>query len=147
MTNLTRASRKLLSRSPDECFESLEALVQHCENERQSAPDFEPPPKGAHGGRGLYCGEQDLFVFLVDPAGWIEIAEQPFAPGHPHLAASLHTLGALLQSQGNYAEARKYYQESLDLVADSAIVGLGVRFAREVRIAQMLGPVLGRRQE
>ena len=30
---------------------------------------------------GLYCGEQDLFVFLIDPEAWIEIADQPFAPG------------------------------------------------------------------
>lgn len=48
---------------------------------RDSAHDFEPPPKGANGGTGLYCGEQDLFVFLIDPAAWIEIADQPFAPG------------------------------------------------------------------
>lgn len=48
---------------------------------REHATDFEPPPKGAGGGTGLYCGEQDLFVFMIDPAGWIEIADQAFAPG------------------------------------------------------------------
>jgi len=34
-----------------------------------------------NGGTGLYCGEQDLFVFLIDPAGWAEIEGQAFAPG------------------------------------------------------------------
>lgn len=33
------------------------------------------------GATGLYCGEQDLFCFLIDPAGWIEIGEEAFAPG------------------------------------------------------------------
>lgn len=48
---------------------------------REFATDFEPPPKGAGGATGLYCGEEDMFCFLIDPAGWIEIADQPFAPG------------------------------------------------------------------
>ncbi len=30
---------------------------------------------------GLYCGEQDLFAFLIDPTGWIEVEDQAFAPG------------------------------------------------------------------
>ena len=30
---------------------------------------------------GLYCGEQDMFCFLVDPAGWTEIDGEAFAPG------------------------------------------------------------------
>lgn len=33
------------------------------------------------GGTGLYCGEQDMFCFLVDPAGWTEIQGEAFAPG------------------------------------------------------------------
>src|SRR4029078_6824536 len=29
-----------------------------------------------------YCGEQDLFAFLIDPAGWVEIGVgEAFAPG------------------------------------------------------------------
>ena len=48
---------------------------------REYATDFEPPPKGAGGATGLYCGEQDMFCFMIDPAGWVEINEQPFAPG------------------------------------------------------------------
>jgi len=45
------------------------------------AGGFVPPPKGFNGGTGLYCGEQDLFVFLIDPTGWTEIGGEAFAPG------------------------------------------------------------------
>ena len=48
---------------------------------REFATDFEPPQKGIGGATGLYCGEQDLFCFLIDPAGWTEIGGQAFAPG------------------------------------------------------------------
>jgi len=48
---------------------------------REFAVDFEPPPRGANGGTGLYCGEQDLFCFLIDPTGWAEIEGEAFAPG------------------------------------------------------------------
>ena len=45
------------------------------------ATDFEPPQKGFNGATGLYCGEQDMFCFLIDPLGWTEIGGQQFAPG------------------------------------------------------------------
>ncbi len=45
------------------------------------ATDFTPPQTAKGGGSGLYCGEQDLFVFLIDPTGWAEIDGQAFAPG------------------------------------------------------------------
>jgi hypothetical protein len=45
------------------------------------ATDFQPPQKAAVGGTGLYAGEQDLFVFLIDPTGWVEIEGEAFAPG------------------------------------------------------------------
>jgi hypothetical protein len=45
------------------------------------AVDFQPPQEAMGGGTGLYCGEQDMFCFLIDPAGWIEINDEPFAPG------------------------------------------------------------------
>ena len=48
---------------------------------QEAAPDFEPPQRAAVGGTGLYAGEEDLFVFLIDPAGWTEIGDQAFAPG------------------------------------------------------------------
>ncbi|WP_169981111.1 DUF932 domain-containing protein [Tautonia rosea] len=48
---------------------------------REFAVDFEPPPRGITGGTGLYCGEQDLFCFLIDPTGWAEIGGEAFAPG------------------------------------------------------------------
>ncbi|MEN6406990.1 MAG: DUF932 domain-containing protein [Thermoguttaceae bacterium] len=48
---------------------------------RETAVGFEPPPKGCNGGTGLYGGEQDAFCFLIDPAGWTEIAGEAFAPG------------------------------------------------------------------
>ena len=45
------------------------------------APDFQPPQTAFNGATGLYCGEQDLFCFLIDPAGWTEIEGEAFAPG------------------------------------------------------------------
>jgi hypothetical protein len=45
------------------------------------ATDFTPPQQALGGGTGLYAGEQDLFVFLIDPTGWTEIGGQAFAPG------------------------------------------------------------------
>jgi histone H3/H4 len=45
------------------------------------AIDFTPPQTAKGGGTGIYCGEQDLFVFLIDPTGWAEIDGQAFAPG------------------------------------------------------------------
>jgi hypothetical protein len=48
---------------------------------REFATDFQLPQKGCNGGTGLYCGEQDMFVFLIDPAGWAEIEGEAFAPG------------------------------------------------------------------
>lgn len=48
---------------------------------REFATDFTPPQKGMNGGTGLYAGQQDLFVFLIDPNGWVEINGEAFAPG------------------------------------------------------------------
>lgn len=47
------------------------------------AVDFGPPQRArvGSGGSGLYCGEQDLFAFLIDPTGWAEIGGEAFAPG------------------------------------------------------------------
>jgi len=53
----------------------LLAMVQ------EFAVGFEAPPKGFNGGTGLYGGEQDMFVFLIDPTGWTEIGGEAFAPG------------------------------------------------------------------
>jgi histone H3/H4 len=47
----------------------------------QSAGDFTPPQTAMGGGTGLYAGEQDLFCFLIDPTGWVEINGEAFAPG------------------------------------------------------------------
>jgi hypothetical protein len=43
--------------------------------------EFQPPQTAYNGGTGLYCGEQDMFCFLIDPTGWIEIDGEAFAPG------------------------------------------------------------------
>lgn len=43
--------------------------------------DFQPPPVGFNGATGLYAGEQDMFCFLIDADGWIDIGGQAFAPG------------------------------------------------------------------
>ena len=48
---------------------------------REFATDFQPPQQAVTGGTGLYAGEQDLFVFLIDPLGWVEIAGENYAPG------------------------------------------------------------------
>lgn len=48
---------------------------------QEFATDFQPAPAGCNGQTGLYCGEQDLFAFLIDPTGWAEIDGQAFAPG------------------------------------------------------------------
>lgn len=48
---------------------------------REFAVDFEPPQEGFNGATGLYAGEQDMFAFLIDPAGWTEINGENFAPG------------------------------------------------------------------
>ena len=43
---------------------------------------FEPDPESepTHG-TGLYCGEQDMFCFMIDPTGCTEINGEAFAPG------------------------------------------------------------------
>lgn len=51
------------------------------ETVRDVATDFQPPQTAYNGGTGLYCGEQDMFCFLIDPTGWIEIDGEAFAPG------------------------------------------------------------------
>lgn len=48
---------------------------------RDVAPEFSPPQTAFNGATGLYCGEQDMFCFLIDPTGWIEIGGEAFAPG------------------------------------------------------------------
>jgi hypothetical protein len=48
---------------------------------REFAVDFVPTQKASSGGTGLYCGEQDMFCFLIDPTGWAEIDGEAFAPG------------------------------------------------------------------
>ncbi len=48
---------------------------------REFATDFQPPQTGVGEATGLYCGEQDMFCFLIDPTGWAEIDDQTFAPG------------------------------------------------------------------
>ena len=48
---------------------------------QDTAKGFEPAQQGLLGNTGLYCGEQDMFVFLIDPLGWTEIDGEAFAPG------------------------------------------------------------------
>jgi hypothetical protein len=71
-----RSLRSLHGTSYTRLFDAdLVALLQ------EFAVDFQPPQKAAGGGTGLYAGEQDLFAFLIDPAGWAEIEGEAFAPG------------------------------------------------------------------
>ena len=49
---------------------------------KEFASDFSPPQVAMDGtSTGLYCGEQDLFAFMIDPLGWAEIEGEAFAPG------------------------------------------------------------------
>lgn len=48
---------------------------------REYATDFQPPQNAFNEATGLYAGEQDMFLFLIDPVGWIEIGGEAFAPG------------------------------------------------------------------
>ena len=48
---------------------------------RDVAPEFQPAQTAFNGATGLYCGEQDMFCFLIDPTGWVEIGGEAFAPG------------------------------------------------------------------
>ena len=46
MSNLTRASRELFRRTPDETYSSLEALVSHCQQQREQSEDHWISPAG-----------------------------------------------------------------------------------------------------
>jgi len=67
MANLTQASRELFSRPPDERFESLDALVEHCRNQRELSRDRWQLPQTfrphVHGDRlGLALGDDGAFL-------------------------------------------------------------------------------------
>ena len=47
----------------------------------QAAQTLDDPRSETPPATGLYCGEQDMFCFLIDPMGWCEIEGQAFAPG------------------------------------------------------------------
>jgi len=51
----------------------------------KAAPHYAPPKKGFNGATGLYTGEQDMFMFLVDPDTRVELdvggQNQEFSPG------------------------------------------------------------------
>ncbi len=48
---------------------------------REYARDFQPPQNAFNDATGLYSGEQDMFLFMIDPVGWIEVGGEAFAPG------------------------------------------------------------------
>ena len=45
MPNLTRASQELFRRRPDECFESLAALAEHCRTQQERSREIWQPPQ------------------------------------------------------------------------------------------------------
>lgn len=102
----TKTASKALQETLPACDKPLQILAQ--ENEIRSvhgvaytrlwniellelveefASDFVPPHQAGSGdsqdarGTGLYCGEQDMFAFMIDPTGWAEIDGEAFAPG------------------------------------------------------------------
>ena len=57
---------------------------------REFATDFQPPQQATvpdneksqmNPATGLYCGDRDMFVFLLSPTDWIEIEGEAFCPG------------------------------------------------------------------
>ena len=57
---------------------------------QEFAVDFQPPQEAVTlddpdsdiiPATGLYSGEQDSFVFMLDPTGWIEVESEAFCPG------------------------------------------------------------------
>ena len=68
MVNLTRASRELYSREPDERFESLDALLRHCREDKASTqdrwfpPDALQPQVTGNGGLQLELGHDGAFA-------------------------------------------------------------------------------------
>jgi len=67
MANLTQASRELFSRPPDERFESLESLHEHCRRQRDMSRDRWQLPQTfrphVHGERlGLALGDDGAFL-------------------------------------------------------------------------------------
>lgn len=59
MQNLTRASRELFRRSPDETYPSLDALVGHCRRQREASVDHWVAPTGI---RTRPVGSDDLLL-------------------------------------------------------------------------------------
>jgi len=45
MPNLTRASQELFRRRPDECFESLASLAEHCRIQQERSEEIWRPPQ------------------------------------------------------------------------------------------------------
>ncbi len=59
MQNLTRASRELFRRTPDETFPSLSALVSHCRDQREQGEDHWIPPMA------LYAGNRNSSIMRL----------------------------------------------------------------------------------
>lgn len=86
---LPRRGRPLQLMTTDETVRSVHGVaytrlwnVELLDVVKEFAADFRGPQPAAGGlGSGLYCGEQDMFCFLIDPAGWAEIDGEAFAPG------------------------------------------------------------------
>ena len=71
MSNLTRASRELYRRTPDETYSTLEDLVGHCRQQREDSIDHWIPPKGLwirpEGSEGLLlAGSEDRAFQMND---------------------------------------------------------------------------------
>ncbi|GMV90923.1 MAG: hypothetical protein AMXMBFR82_07010 [Candidatus Hydrogenedentota bacterium] len=88
METLPRGSRPIQAFSLGESLRSIHGVSYRrlynadlLNTVREHAVGFSPPQVAANGGTGLYCGEQDMFCFLVDPTGWVEIENEAFAPG------------------------------------------------------------------
>ena len=69
--NLTRASRELFRRTPDETFPSLEALVSHCHKQREDSTDHWMSPatlwtKPVNTDQLLLAGSDDTTFALND---------------------------------------------------------------------------------
>ena len=55
--------------------------VEVLQTVQEFATDFQAPPVGLNGNTGLYAGEEDMFLFLIDPKGEITINNETFFSG------------------------------------------------------------------
>ena len=73
MANLLRANQELFRRTPDECFESLDALSAHCRSQRDQSQDHWEAPANL----SAVVGMGDTLSDIVASTDWPRPDVQP----------------------------------------------------------------------